>query len=121
MSTAKHTPGPWVVGTETRGDEICTIHGVPSQPTEDGEGQRWVYIHYPRVIGKDWHYPTESEKLANAHLIAAAPELLQCAKLLESLCVWLLHACGPDSAEGQEAAFRLSQAIIAIAKATKDG
>ena len=76
MSAPRHTPGPWAIGTETRGDEICTIHGVARQPTEDGKGQGWVYVHYPHTIEGDWHLASEDEKLANAYLIAAAPELL---------------------------------------------
>lgn len=70
-----HTKGPWAIGTNARGDEICTIHGVTRQPTSDGLGQGWVYIHYQRTVDYRWHWADEAEKMANAHLITAAPEL----------------------------------------------
>ena len=73
--TVKHTPGPWEIGTETRGYEVCTIHSVTPQPTEDGLGQSWVYVYPPRVIDGEWHWPNEAEQFANARLIAAAPEM----------------------------------------------
>lgn len=70
------TPGPWGISTETRGCEICTVHGVPTQPTDDGKGQAWVYIHYQTRIDGEWYYAGANEKLANARLIASAPALL---------------------------------------------
>ena len=81
----KWTPGPWVIATPTRGYEVCTIHGVERQPTEDGLGRSWVYIR-PETLLRDgeWYWPDEQEQLANAHLIAAAPDLyaaLEMAKL----------------------------------------
>ena len=81
-----YTPGPWEIGTETRGCEVCTIYGVPPQPTEDGIGQQWVYIHYPRVIDGDWHWPDENEKIANARLITTAPDGFALAQAILSDC-----------------------------------
>jgi len=71
------TQGAWELGTETRGSEICTIHGVPRQPTEDGLGQGWVYIHYQRFQDGKWHWPDEAESLTNAVLIATAINYLR--------------------------------------------
>ena len=72
----KWTKGPWFIVTPTQGFEVCTIHGVERQPTEDGLGQTWVYIR-PESLVRDgeWHWPDEAECTANAHLIAAAPDL----------------------------------------------
>ena len=83
MTKSAHTPGPWVVGTDTNGCEVCTVYCVPTQPTEDGKGQEYVYVHYPRIVGGDFYFPTREENLANAHLIAAAPELLAALEALE--------------------------------------
>lgn len=70
MTTAKFTPGPWEMDTETRPAEVCTIHGLPPQGED---GQKWVYVR--GALG-DWD-ATEETNLANAQLIAAAPELLR--------------------------------------------
>ena len=68
---AGHTPGPWEIDTLTRPAEICTVHHVPTQPTEDRKGQGWIYIR--GAIGY-WD-ADEDEQMANAYLIAAAPDL----------------------------------------------
>lgn len=72
----KWTPGPWFIVTPTQGFEVCTIHGVERQPTEDGLGQSWVYIR-PESLVRDgeWVWPDEAERTASAHLISSAPEL----------------------------------------------
>lgn len=62
--------------------------------------------------------PEWQRGLANAHLIAAAPELLDSARLLEGLCQWMLHRFGVDSPEAREAGFRLEKVSRAIARAT---
>lgn len=61
------------------------MHGVERQPTEDGLGQSWVYVR-PESLVRDgeWHWPNEAEQLANARLIAAAPDLLDALKALVS-------------------------------------
>ena len=72
----KWTKGPWLISTPTQGYEVCTMHGLPPQPSEDGRGQTWVYIR-PESLTRngEWHWPDEQEQLANAHLISAAPDL----------------------------------------------
>lgn len=64
-----HTPGPWAIYPETDGREICAVDMVDRLPIR----QR---ICSP-VIGENW--------LANARLIAAAPDLLAALKLAESV------------------------------------
>jgi hypothetical protein len=68
-NTAQHTPGPWEIDNETRPVEVCTIYGVPAHGED---GQQFLYVR--GAIG-DWN-ATEETNLANARLIAAAPELL---------------------------------------------
>jgi hypothetical protein len=67
------TKGPWELTTETLSEEVCTVHGITRQPTEDGFGQGWVYV----VPSGNFTVRTDEEQLANAHLIAAAPTLYE--------------------------------------------
>ena len=109
-----HTPEPWVVGNggHSHGAEFELRGG------DDDEiyitGFQWASPGDPEVGSM----PSYSQARANVVLCAAAPDLLQSAKLLEGLCAWLLHAHGPDSPSGKEAQFRLAQVRAAIAKAT---
>lgn len=82
----KWTPGPWVISTATQGYEACTVHGVERQPTEDGLGKTWVYIR-PETLIRDGelHWPDEQEQLANARLIAAAPDLYAALEPLDAV------------------------------------
>ena len=92
---SKHTPGPWVVGNQDplnfgvqRGcgtEPIGFVYG-PSFPEHSEVGQR---------------------ALANARLIAAAPELLEALQ-------YMLNVCPAIDAQGEEAHY---QARAAIAKA----
>lgn len=69
MSDEKWTPGPWGVDPETRPVEICTIHGMPKDESTDWQG--WAYIR-----GALGHWDVDEEEVvANAHLIAAAPDM----------------------------------------------
>ena len=58
-----HTPGPWVIYPETNGTEICAVDMTPGLPIRQlvatAQGTNWI---------------------ANARLIAAAPELLEALK-----------------------------------------
>lgn len=82
---SKHTPGPWYIG------EYCEIYG------RIGSGQ--VAGISPRN--------DSSERMANACIIAAAPELLDALK--DAVCA--LECCGKDYPA-------MTKASAAIAKAT---
>lgn len=88
---SKHTPGPWtVVGART-----LKVWGGPS----------------PRdVICEPWHVAVGSRK-ANAHLIAAAPEML------EALSALVTHCAARDARDGFPACLELQDALRVLAKA----
>jgi hypothetical protein len=72
--SAAHTPGPWWVtdgGVRNSGGLICRLIKA---------------FHYP---GQDARFEKEvAERLSNARLIAAAPELLEA---LETISAWNSH------------------------------
>ena len=74
MTSRKHTPGPWYVGTEFN-DQGRHIYAA--QKVCDDEGEEW----HPLIATTD-----DDERLvdwqANAVLIAAAPDLLNALKVL---------------------------------------
>lgn len=65
----EHTPGPW---RATQGDLLRVTTAKKKVP---------LVICGVHRLGK-YGGPSEGDPLANAHLIAAAPELLELAKLL---------------------------------------
>lgn len=104
MSEApKHTPGPWVALQNSRNIHqvaawICTIGNNPGDPAV-----------FSTVFDTEKKY-VFGDKLADAHLIAAAPEMLEALKEIAS-------ATRSDVPDG-EAANRASEiALAAIAKA----
>lgn len=65
MNKVKHTPGPWVIDHETRPAEVCCVYGT-SHPNS------FVYVR-----GAVGYWTADGdENMANAILIAAAPDLL---------------------------------------------
>lgn len=76
-----HTPGPWMLETVPTSVGICHKIG-PFPPSHESKKQRHacLYADYPSDSN-----PADKELLANAHLIAAAPELLEAlAKIVDS-------------------------------------
>lgn len=94
--TAKHTPGPWII----MGDGLFKNPGIDSVP--DSLSIIEVGHKHKGIIGR-----TPEETSANAHLIAAAPELLEA-------CETLMHELAVEGGSGHWA---LEKAELAIAKA----
>ena len=74
--SANFTPGPWILATVKTSVGICHKVG-PFPPKRDGDTVRHacLYADYPSTSN-----PADEELLANARLIAAAPELLEACK-----------------------------------------
>lgn len=70
-----HTPGPWILGNE---DEQCC-------DVECGGGRTSVSLNRFDSLMRDEFHISRAEMLANAHLIAAAPELLEALRELLAL------------------------------------
>ena len=73
MTTHKHTPGPWIYGSNTPVEiQILKDDTGTSNERMDDIDNIWVLAGVNSSMG--------DESRANAHLIAAAPELLQVLK-----------------------------------------
>lgn len=111
MSKAKHTPGPWeAVGNLVR-SPMFQPDGLP----------RGVQI----VECMDGYFqPFTEEAKANAHLIAAAPELLDALEACRDALAWVIDQGGGPACEHEAGVCfcnenkALSIAHAAIAKAT---
>lgn len=105
---SKHTPGPWRHGSQT-GANANTIYAVNGKGPHDEPGICSVYgIPLYRRTDEQMR-DIYDEGIANAKLIAAAPELLEA---LERTLSWL------SSYPGEGALGAYDQARSAIAKAT---
>lgn len=99
-----HTKGPWVVNNNA----YTQVHGLDCSEVyrplnDEGEGEWIAYVRGNSV----------EERIANAQLIAAAPELLSC--LIE----WLeTSGIDPFDTNTQGYSKQATKAINAILKAT---
>lgn len=87
MSDTKHTPGPWVAM-----NGATTIYGPLGGDSGDGwaadDTDGWMVAevgNYPTLCEGEMTELGEECRLANAHLIAAAPDLLAA---LEEIMRW---------------------------------
>ncbi len=70
----KYTKGPWKVGGPYPSISICTLE-------ETEYGMRWDPM---TILWDDVKHEAPDELKANAHLIAAAPDLLQACRKLKA-------------------------------------
>ena len=111
--SAQHTPGPWVVDDRPT---YAADAGMDAKPLRKGAcvadvstGFNTHSIHAPSTIGRQCPSVAEmdAQGFANAHLIAAAPDLLDAA-------IWCKSLCEETNATATNA---YSAACAAIAKA----
>ena len=113
--TSTHTPGPWLVNFEqnkfdSRHSKVQVVDGSSASLNNGG---------LPLVLANVNAMPfnDESVPLANARLIASAPELLSTLEELletaESLNDWLIS---DDSINGEHELFQKVRAMISKAK-----
>ena len=102
MTEVKHTPGPWLIEEDDHEEEF-EIYPQKDGPPPLG---RWAEI----CTVKDYH----GSPKANAHLIAAAPDLLEALKAAVSALEWWEreHQCCSGATDEQMAIIN-----AAIAKA----
>ncbi|MEE4662743.1 hypothetical protein V2L09_02270 [Pseudomonas alliivorans] len=111
----KHTPGPWSLGEPERVGE--GLH-APIHAQKHGELAMVVWQMEDARIDRVRSIDCE----ANAHLIAAAPELLAALELTrENLraCQATIHLCGgfdPAYVEHAQAAMKVADAAMAKAR-----
>jgi hypothetical protein len=95
--TTKHMPGPWRTDKRAHDDETVVVLG------DDG----WLLIDIPATLGSE---TGKARREANAHLIAAAPDLLEA---LEKI----VTCCRVDRELSPDVEFWLPKAEAAIRKA----
>lgn len=116
MSNQNHTPGPWQIHPAYREPEILTTETEPHVSFCDtyiSQGEK-IVAQAQMLFGGNGGWPrveSRSEMLANAALIAAAPELLN---TLE--CAWLALGGIVNRNERVQAAMEKCEAAIAKAK-----
>lgn len=107
MGGAKWTPGPWMVGEEKKISEIWNIEILGQQ------GYSLVSTCYGTTTGlADW-YAGASDVKANAHLIAAAPDLYE---VLE-LAVKAMEQCSGRNECARILSEHIHSSRLALAKA----
>lgn len=83
MST-QHTPGPWRVTAQYDGQpEVCVFAGVGDDSAPVAKA------HLPTMLGAAIN---KQQAEANAHLIAAAPDLLAALQVAQAVCGELLQS-----------------------------
>jgi hypothetical protein len=111
---AKHTPGPWInvgPGCNSSGSDVYTTAAMP-RDRMIGYSESWICTTNPN--GQWCSYRDPVEQMANARLIAAAPELLTSLKALIGLVRDGFHPEDPSVCRA------LREAQGAVRKATRD-
>ena len=126
VQTAQHTPGPWIWTADGLGPEDeygCRARG----PVDVGAFVSTGYCGNPILVGADgedivsggggeytpYHGPDRATEVANARLIAAAPDLLRVLRRL-------VDELAPKLGYGPETNGYIQMARAAIARATGD-
>ncbi|WP_313251121.1 hypothetical protein [Stenotrophomonas indicatrix] len=110
--SSKHTPGPWAL--ESVNTSVGSCHKIGPFPSAGVRSEVHACVYADRLrLGLDDESPIAVELLANARLIAAAPELFRIVERLSQLADGLANS----NSSAEEMATRLAEdAKKAIAK-----
>jgi len=76
MARFSHTPGPWTVMIDDTGDRPIAVPSIQAAPEYD-----CAIVHWDGFWQEYWQSARGTkEMMANAHLIAASPDLLEAAE-----------------------------------------
>ena len=118
---SKHTPGPWQVAENY--DSRTGPH-VYIEREYDGDGVTNLAGIYTVAEVADQAFLPEGTQVANARLIAKAPELLELAQFVRDACVRLNNARAVDAGNGSMLTEELddmgNQASALLAKIDRD-
>lgn len=110
MSEAKHTPGPWHVGSRG-GYNALTIYAYNGASQHEDQGICDVFgIPLRWMLEQVENDKASQIGLANAKLIAAAPELLAACEGVTQILSDLIDYVGGNT-EAMEAALKIDAAI----------
>ena len=107
MSNTKHTPGPWFI---TEGPTYGHTSRLKVESAPDAEREFGMVI-MERSVQSGLPSALDQECMANAKLIAAAPELLEA--LEETSAALLQYFSGVGSKVDAKARYELARAAIA--------
>lgn len=100
MSEAKFTPGPWTL-TQTKHQTILSDWDVFAGSDKIS---LFPYKRYYSEDGLHSSFVTDHEKMANAHLISAAPDLYELLAAADMLIIWESMGFTNEFADRVEAA-----------------
>lgn len=103
----KFTKGPWELGEATSKHPYC----IDAHCNNDG-----LRFELCEVLGADYEFEACEQSKANAHLIAAAPEMYEMLERLKKECQMFYDEFGEPSNPDYEAAFVEINALLAKAR-----
>ena len=116
MSETRFTPGPWVASTIAKAD---SLQGVPGFWHEVLDARCGYVLGEVYEFDGDDEFPDGSSARANAHLIAAVPELYEASVVARAALVAAAETLWGVPAEDRDQALldQVEAAIAAIAAA----
>jgi hypothetical protein len=111
-TTTPHTPGPWAVNIcNENGPSLDSFYLSTAAQTWDGNEEERIVCRFPTGTGQ--FSDTGRENLANARLIAAAPQMLEALRAALEAMGDTYDARDAAGTEGEQLRDQIAEAIAA--------